>query len=51
VVLRDGASVDEEDIVAHVDARLARYKSPQKVMFVDELPVNAAGKVVRRALR
>ena len=32
-------------------ARLARYKCPAKVMFVDELPQNIAGKVLRRALR
>ena len=38
VVVRDGASVEEDDIIAHCEAHLARYKCPQKVMFVDELP-------------
>jgi long-chain acyl-CoA synthetase len=51
VVLADGGTIDEEDIIEHVTDRLARYKAPQKVMFVDELPVNAAGKVLRRELR
>ena len=51
VVLHEGASADEDEIIGHVAARLARYKCPQKVMFVDELPVNPAGKIVRRALR
>jgi long-chain acyl-CoA synthetase len=51
VVVRDGISVDEEDIIAHCEANLARYKCPQKVMFVDELPQTTTGKVVRAALR
>jgi long-chain acyl-CoA synthetase len=51
VVLEEGVSADEDDIIGYVSSRLARYKSPQKVMFVDELPLNPAGKVVRRALR
>jgi acyl-CoA synthetase (AMP-forming)/AMP-acid ligase II len=49
--VRDGISVDEEDIIAHCEANLARYKCPQKVMFVDELPQTTTGKVVRAALR
>ncbi|MEO7427879.1 MAG: AMP-binding protein, partial [Acidimicrobiales bacterium] len=51
VVVRDGVSVDEDDIIAHCEARLARYKCPQKVMFVDEIPQSATGKVLRTALR
>jgi long-chain acyl-CoA synthetase len=51
VVPVDGVPVEEDDIIAHVEAQLSRYKCPQKVMFVDELPVNAAGKVLRRELR
>ncbi len=51
VVVRPGASVEEDDIIEFCAARLARYKCPAKVMFVDELPQNLSGKVLRRALR
>jgi long-chain acyl-CoA synthetase len=51
VVVRDGASVEEDDVIAHCEAQLARYKCPQKVMFVDELAQSATGKVRRSALR
>jgi long-chain acyl-CoA synthetase len=50
VVVRAGISVEEDDIIAHCEAHLARYKCPQKVMFVDELPQTATGKVLRSAL-
>jgi long-chain acyl-CoA synthetase len=51
VVLAAGSHVEEDDIVAHCEAHLARYKCPQKVMFVDELPQSATGKVLRKLLR
>ena len=51
VVVRPGASVDEDDVIAHCEARLARYKCPQKVMFVEEIPSTTAGKVLRNVLR
>ena len=51
VVLESGVSAEEDDIVAWCADRLARYKCPEKVMFVEELPQGAAGKVLRRALR
>jgi long-chain acyl-CoA synthetase len=51
VVVRPGAAVEEDDLVHHCEARLARYKCPDKVLFVPELPVGAAGKVLRRSLR
>jgi len=51
VVTREGVAVEEDDIIAYCEARLARYKCPQKVMFVDELPHGATGKVLRAALR
>jgi long-chain acyl-CoA synthetase len=52
VVLEEGRSADEEALVSWCAARLARYKCPDKVMFVDDLPVSpASGKLVRRALR
>ena len=51
VVARPGASLEEDDLIAHCEARLARYKCPQKVMFVDEIPHSATGKTRRAALR
>ncbi|PZS24926.1 MAG: acyl-CoA synthetase [Pseudonocardiales bacterium] len=50
VVLADGASLDEEGVRDFVNANLARYKVPKDVKFLDELPRNPAGKVVRRLL-
>ena len=51
VVVEAGASVEEDDIIHHCEAHLARYKCPQKVMFVTEIPQGATGKVLRTALR
>ena len=51
VVVEPGVSVEEDDIIRHCEARLARYKCPAKVMFVDEIPQSATGKVLRTALR
>jgi long-chain acyl-CoA synthetase len=50
VVLRPGADADEEVLIEHSLDHLARYKCPTKVIFVDALPRNAAGKLVRRNL-
>ena len=51
VVLAAGQTVDEDSIIAFCTERLARYKCPEKIMFVDELPVGLGGKLLRRALR
>jgi fatty-acyl-CoA synthase len=50
VVARQGASLTEQDVKDHVRGRLARFKVPRDVMFVDELPRNPTGKVVKRLL-
>ncbi len=50
VVLRDAESVSEDDLKAHVKAHLARYKVPRDVRFLDELPRNATGKILKREL-
>lgn len=50
VVLEAGGSTDEDELISWAHARLARYKCPTKVMFVDELPHGPTGKVVRRQL-
>ena len=51
VVLREGAEADEAALAAHVAALTAPYKKPRSFAFVPELPKNASGKVLRRALR
>ena len=51
VVTAPGVSVEEDDLIQHCEAHLARYKCPQKVMFVDEIPESATGKVLRKELR
>src|SRR5699024_5324581 len=51
VVLQPGIAYEEDVIVEHCASRLARYKCPQKIDFVDELPTSLTGKVVRRSLR
>jgi len=51
VVTVPGHSVEEDDIIAFCASRLARYKCPEKVWFVDEVPQGMGGKVLRRALR
>ncbi|MDP8967278.1 MAG: acyl-CoA synthetase [Actinomycetota bacterium] len=50
VVVGDAATVSEQDVKAHVRANLARFKVPREVVFVDELPRNATGKVLKREL-
>lgn len=51
VVLRAGAHLDEDALIDHCHARLARYKCPTKVLFVAQLPTGSTGKVLRRELR
>lgn len=50
VVVRDGETVDEETVKGYVKANLARYKVPREVVFVDQLPRNPSGKVLKREL-
>jgi malonyl-CoA/methylmalonyl-CoA synthetase len=50
VVAREGAP-DEAAILRTLEARLARYKCPKRVLFVDDLPRNAMGKVQKNVLR
>jgi acyl-CoA synthetase (AMP-forming)/AMP-acid ligase II len=50
VVTRGGVQLDADDVRAHVRANLARFKVPREVEFVEALPRNATGKVMRRHL-
>ena len=51
VVKTEGASVDEDTIKAYVKDNLARYKVPREVIFLDELPRNPTGKILKRELK
>src|SRR3954468_11667061 len=51
VVPRPGAKLVEGDVAKLFEGRLARYKHPRRVLFVDELPRNAMGKVQKAELR
>ena len=51
VVRRDGSDLSEDDVREHVRANLARFKVPRDIVFVDVLPRNATGKVLKRELR
>jgi len=51
VVPRAGAALDEQQIKDHVRENLARFKVPREVVFLDVLPRNATGKVLKRDLR
>ena len=50
VVVREQQSVTEDELREHVKANLARYKVPRDIVFLDELPRNATGKVLKRDL-
>jgi acyl-CoA synthetase (AMP-forming)/AMP-acid ligase II len=51
VVLADGKELSESDAKAFVKKNLAGYKTPRDIAFLDELPRNATGKVLKRELR
>ncbi len=51
VVAQKGAALDEAAVLAALQDRLARYKQPKRVLFVDDLPRNTMGKVQKNLLR
>ncbi len=51
VVPKTGAALEEDAILAALGERLARYKLPKRVLFLDELPRNTMGKVQKNLLR
>ncbi len=51
VVVENGADLDADTIVEAIRPALARFKLPRKIVFVDELPRNAMGKVQKNTLR
>jgi long-chain acyl-CoA synthetase len=51
VVRRPGATATAADVIAFCRERLAAYKCPRTVVFVEELPLTASGKIARRQLK
>jgi fatty-acyl-CoA synthase len=51
IVVREDADLTADDVRAHLDGQLARYKIPKLIEFVAELPRNASGKLLRQPLR
>lgn len=51
VVLKDGAEATEESIREFCTKRLVKYKVPKRIEFLDELPKNTTGKILRRSLK
>lgn len=51
VVRKAGTNISEEVIINHCIKNLAKFKVPKSIVFTDELPRNAAGKVLKRTLK
>ena len=50
VALRDGADTTPDQLVEHCRGQLARFKVPKEITFIDALPRNPSGKVLKREL-
>jgi acyl-CoA synthetase (AMP-forming)/AMP-acid ligase II len=51
VVLKDGQTVTEEELISHCKSKLAGYKCPKKIEFWDELPKTPIGKILRKDVK
>ncbi|SET00063.1 long-chain acyl-CoA synthetase [Salinibacillus kushneri] len=51
VVLKDGEEITEGELITYCSQHLAKYKVPSKIEFLDELPKNTTGKILRRSLK
>jgi acyl-CoA synthetase (AMP-forming)/AMP-acid ligase II len=51
IVARPGATLVADDIIAHCKTRIAGYKCPRSIAFVDQLPLSGAGKILKNKLR
>lgn len=51
VVLKEREKLSEEEIFSHLKSRLAKFKIPKEVVFISQLPRNAAGKVLKTVLK
>jgi acyl-CoA synthetase (AMP-forming)/AMP-acid ligase II len=51
IVRRPGADVTEEELIAFVKERIAHYKAPKRIEFLEELPKTGSGKIMKREIR
>jgi fatty-acyl-CoA synthase len=51
IVLREGQSLSEDEVIAFCKANMAHFKVPKRVVFTDTLPKNPSGKLLKRELR
>jgi acyl-CoA synthetase (AMP-forming)/AMP-acid ligase II len=51
ILVRDDPELTEAAVLAHCQSRLARFKQPRAVRFVDSIPRNPSGKILKRVLR
>ena len=51
VVIKPGEQIDKEEIIAYCETKLAKFKIPKEIEFIDVLPRNPSGKVLKRELR
>ncbi|WP_055566413.1 acyl-CoA synthetase [Streptomyces atriruber] len=51
VVVRGDKELTEAEVIDHARSKLAHFKAPKRVLFVEELPRNASGKILKRELR
>lgn len=51
IVIKNGQQLTEEQVTTYCEKRLAKYKLPAKIVFLDTLPRNASGKVLKHTLR
>ena len=51
VILKEGVELTEQDIIASTKEKIASYKCPTSINFIQEMPRNPSGKILRRELR
>ncbi|MBR4589694.1 MAG: hypothetical protein IKO36_03435 [Bacteroidaceae bacterium] len=51
IILKEGESVSEPEMREYITASLARHKVPKYIEFVDNFPMNAAGKILKYKMR
>ena len=51
IVVKQGQESSERQVIDHCNAHMAHFKSPKRVVFVDALPKNPSGKLLKRELR
>ena len=51
MIVRSDDSLSEEDVINHCEGKLAPFKTVKAVEFIDVIPRNASGKILKRELR